>query len=76
METITGIGVLDFGFFFQEQSPIVLTSDIMKKILVPIDFSQHSEYALEVAAQIAKQHEAGKLMLHMIGVADSVLDNS
>ncbi|WP_235855461.1 universal stress protein [Flagellimonas pelagia] len=76
MKTITGIGVLDFGFFVQEQSPIALTSDIMKKILVPIDFSQHSEYALEVAAQIAKQHEAGILILHMIGVADSVLDNS
>ncbi|WP_321539478.1 universal stress protein [Flavobacterium piscinae] len=26
----------------------------MKKILIPTDFSQHAEYALKVAAQIAK----------------------
>ena len=28
----------------------------MKKILIPTDFSQHAEYALKVAAQIAKKH--------------------
>ncbi|MEY3500485.1 MAG: hypothetical protein RL308_2154, partial [Bacteroidota bacterium] len=27
----------------------------MKRILVPTDFSKHAEYALRVAAQIAKK---------------------
>nr|WP_297789544.1 universal stress protein [uncultured Allomuricauda sp.] len=48
----------------------------MKKILVPVDFSKHSEYALEVASKIARQHEAGIILLHMIGLSDSVLANS
>lgn len=48
----------------------------MKKILVPVDFSEHSEYALQVAAKIAKQHGAGIVLLHMIGMSDSVLANS
>ena len=29
----------------------------MKRILVPTDFSKHAEYALKVAAQIAKKNE-------------------
>ncbi|MCK0159242.1 universal stress protein [Allomuricauda sp. F6463D] len=48
----------------------------MKKILVPVDFSKHSEYALEVAANIAKKHNASIVLLHMIGISDSVLANS
>jgi len=48
----------------------------MKKILVPVDFSRYSEYALEVASEIAKQHGAGIILLHMIGMSDSVLANS
>lgn len=76
MATITGIGILNPNFSYQLQGPVVLTADIMKKILVPIDFSEFSEYALEVAAQLAKQHEAGIVILHMIGLSDSVLANS
>ena len=30
----------------------------MKKILVPTDFSKEAEYALRVAAQLAKKHDA------------------
>lgn len=44
----------------------------MKKILVPVDFSEHSEYALEVAATFAKAHKAEILVLHMMGLADSI----
>ena len=44
----------------------------MKKILVPVDFSEHSEYALEVAAAFAKAHNAEILVLHMMGLADSL----
>ncbi len=71
-----GIGVLQASFLIQEQSHYVLTLDVMKKILVPVDFSKHSEYALEVASKIARQHEAGIILLHMIGLSDSVLANS
>ena len=38
----------------------------MKTIIVPVDFSQQSEYALEVASSIAKKHGAGIIVLHML----------
>lgn len=45
----------------------------MKKILVPVDFSDYSEYALKAAASFAKQHQADIVVLHMMGMADAVL---
>ena len=45
----------------------------MKKILVPIDFSEHSEYALEVAAQLAKTYDAEIVALHMMGLSQAVI---
>ena len=45
----------------------------MKKILVPIDFSEHSEYALEVAAQLARKYNAEIVALHMMGLSEAVL---
>jgi len=45
----------------------------MKKILVPVDFSEHSEYALEVAAGIAKKQNAEIVAVHMMGLTDAVL---
>ncbi len=45
----------------------------MKKILVPVDFSQHSEYAMEVAATIAKKQNAEIVALHMMGLSDAVV---
>lgn len=45
----------------------------MKSILVPIDFSDHSEYALEVAAILAKKHGVGIVALHMMGLSQAVL---
>lgn len=45
----------------------------MKKILVPVDFSKHSENALEVAASIAKKHNAEIVALHMMGLSDAVV---
>lgn len=44
----------------------------MKKILVPVDFSEYSEYALEVAAAFAKAHTAEIYVLHMMGLSDSI----
>ncbi len=38
----------------------------MKKILVPTDFSQHAEYALRVAAQIAQKNQGEITLVHML----------
>lgn len=38
----------------------------MKKILVPTDFSNHAEYALKVAAQIARENDGEIILLHML----------
>jgi len=38
----------------------------MKKILVPTDFSDHAEYALKVAAKIAKEHDGEIFLLHLL----------
>lgn len=45
----------------------------MKKILVPVDFSKHSQHALEVAAGIAKEHNSEIVALHMMGLSDAVV---
>jgi nucleotide-binding universal stress UspA family protein len=45
----------------------------MKKILVPVDFSEYSEYALEVAASLAKKHDAEIIVYHMMGLNDALL---
>lgn len=45
----------------------------MKTILVPVDFSSHSEYALEVAASLARKQNAEIIVLHMMGMHDSYL---
>jgi nucleotide-binding universal stress UspA family protein len=45
----------------------------MKKIIVPIDFSEHSEYALKTAAKLAKKANAELLVLHMLELSDIIL---
>ncbi|SRX55165.1 universal stress protein [Aequorivita sp. CIP111184] len=45
----------------------------MKKIIVPVDFSQHSEYAMEVAASIAKKQNAEIVAVHMMGLSEAVV---
>lgn len=45
----------------------------MKKILVPVDFSDHSEYALEVAATLAKKHNLELVVLHMMGLSQAII---
>lgn len=45
---------------------------IMKKIIVPVDFSKHSEYALETAAALAKQHQSELVVMHMLELSESV----
>mgnify|MGYP003667786565 CR=1 FL=1 len=47
----------------------------MKKILVPVDFSECSEHALKVASDLAKKYDAEIIALHMMGMTDAVLTN-
>lgn len=74
----SGVKTLESTFSFPWKSQVHLTADmsIMKNILVPVDFSEHSAYALEVASQIAKEHGAGIIILHMLGLSESVLAKS
>src|SRR5690625_7357781 len=44
----------------------------MKKILVPIDFSECSANALKVAASVAKKQDADIIALHMIGLSEAM----
>lgn len=46
---------------------------LMKKIIVPIDFSKHSEYALETAAVLAKKNNAELLVLHMLELSNNMI---
>jgi len=46
----------------------------MKKILVPTDFSQHADYALRTAAQIAKKNNGEIILLHMLELPSQVID--
>lgn len=48
----------------------------MKKIIVPIDFSEHSEYALKTAAKLAKKDNSELLVLHMLEMSDIMLSES
>ena len=45
----------------------------MKKIIVPIDFSEYSEYALETAVMLAKKNNAEILALHMLEMSEAIL---
>ena len=48
----------------------------MKKLLVPTDFSEQSEYALHVAAQIAKQISAEIVVTHMMGLHNTLINTT
>jgi len=48
----------------------------MKKIIVPIDFSEHSEFALKTAAKLAKKNDAEIYALHMLELSDAILTHT
>ncbi len=48
----------------------------MKKIIVPVDFSKHSEYALKAAASLAKNYNATIYALHMLDIQEVTLTES
>lgn len=48
----------------------------MKTIIVPVDFSEQSEYALKVAASLAKKHSSEILVLHMLELNEAIISSS
>ncbi len=44
----------------------------MKKIIVPVDFSQQSEYALKMAGALDLKHDAEILIVHMLELNQSL----
>ena len=48
----------------------------MKKIIVPVDFSKHSEYALETGAALAKQNNSELIVMHMLEMSESIFSAS
>jgi len=48
----------------------------MKNIIVPVDFSEQSEYALKVAAALAKKHGSEILALHMLELNQAMITSS
>jgi nucleotide-binding universal stress UspA family protein len=49
-----------------------LNPKLMKKILVPVDFSKPSENALKVAAELAQKNNSELHILHVIELAESL----
>ncbi len=47
----------------------------MKKLLVPTDFSNEAENAIKVAAQLAKKHNCELILLHMLDLPLSQLND-
>ncbi|MDC1162204.1 universal stress protein [Tenacibaculum sp.] len=48
----------------------------MKKIIVPVDFSEFSEYALQTAAFLAKKEKAEIMVVHMLELSNALLSQS
>lgn len=48
----------------------------MKKIIIPVDFSEHSEFALEDATFLAKKFDSELLILHMLELSNMMYSSS
>lgn len=48
----------------------------MKDIIIPVDFSEQSEFALETGAILAKKHNATLHVLHMLELSDAIISIS
>ncbi len=46
----------------------------MKKILIPVDFSKHSEYACVLATKIARESNSEIHLLHMVELPTGIID--
>lgn len=56
------------------QNKLTFYTFIMKRILVPTDFSEHAEYALKVAAQIAKKTNSELFILNLLDLPSHMND--
>lgn len=55
----------------------ILINRIMKKILVPVDFSDVSQFGIEIAKKVAKTTEVELHLLHIITLPSHILlDNN
>lgn len=48
----------------------------MKKIIVPVDFSEHSEFALEAAANLAQKFGSEIIVLHMLELSNAIISSA
>jgi nucleotide-binding universal stress UspA family protein len=48
----------------------------MKNIIIPVDFSEQSEFALKTGAILAKKYDAILHVLHMLELSDSIFTHS
>ncbi|MCA0132157.1 universal stress protein [Winogradskyella alexanderae] len=48
----------------------------MKRIIVPIDFSEQSEFALEAAANLAQKYGSELIVLHMLELSSAILTSN
>ena len=48
----------------------------MKKIIVPVDFSEHSEFALEAAASLAQKYGSELIVLHMLELSNAIISSA
>ena len=48
----------------------------MKKIIIPVDFSEYSEYALKTGASLAKKHNSELIVMHMLELSESIITTS
>lgn len=48
----------------------------MEKIIVPIDFSEHSEFALEAAASLAQKFGSELIVLHMLELSNAIISSA
>ena len=47
----------------------------MQNIIVPVDFSEQSEYALKTAASLAKKFDSGVIVLHMLELSSTMISS-
>jgi nucleotide-binding universal stress UspA family protein len=53
---------------------LTFNTSFMKRILVPTDFSEHAEYALKVASQIARDTNGEIFLVHMLEFPSQMTD--
>ena len=49
---------------------------MMKKIIVPVDFSEYSEFALEAAASLAQKFGSELIVLHMLELSNAIISSA